>query len=126
MNDEQLQTLEQVKQFLDGSEALEFRGLTTEEKYHWIKEVLIRLKYHRLKRDEKGVLRRYIERITGYSRAQVSRLIRRCQQTGQLKKTEYRRHRFRRKYTLSEVELLAKTDELHQWLSGPATKKIME
>jgi len=46
-------------------------------------------------------------------------------QTGRLKKTEYRRHRFPRKYTLSEVELLAKTDELHEWLSGPATKKIM-
>ena len=91
MNDEQLQMLEQVKQFLEGSEAVEFRGLTTEEKYRWIEEVLIRFKYHRLKRDEKGVIRRYIERITGYSRAQVSRLIRRYQQTGQLKKTEYRR-----------------------------------
>ena len=71
MNDEKLQTLEQVKQFLEGSEALEFRGLTTEEKYSWIEEVLIRFKYHRLKRDEKGVIRRYMERITGYSRAQV-------------------------------------------------------
>ena len=46
-------------------------------------------------------------------------------QTGRLKRTEYRRHRFPRKYTLSEVGLLAKTDELHEWLSGPATKKIM-
>jgi len=126
MNDEQLQTLEQVNQFLDGSEALELRGLSTEEKYRWIEEVLIRFKYHRLKRGEKGVIRRYIEKITGYSRAQVSRLIRRYKETGQLKKTEYRRHRFPRKYTLSEVELLAKTDELHKWLSGPATKKIME
>jgi hypothetical protein len=126
MNDEQIQTLEQVSQFLDGSEALEFRGLTTEEKYRWIEEVLIRFKYHRLKRDEKGVIRRYIEKITGYSRAQVSRLIRRYKETGQLKKTEYRRHRFPRKYAVSEVELLARTDELHEWLSGPATKKIME
>ena len=33
MNDEQLQTIEQVKQFLEGSEAVEFKGLTTEEKY---------------------------------------------------------------------------------------------
>jgi len=126
MNDEQLQTIEQVKQFLEGSEAVEFRGLTTEEKYRWIKEVLIRFKYHRLKRDEKGVMRSYIERITGYSRAQVSRLIRRYQRTGQLKVTQYRRHRFPKKYTLSEIELLARTDELHDWLSGPATKKIME
>jgi len=126
MNDEQLQTIEQVNRFLEGSEEVEFRGLTVEEKYRWIEEVLIRFKYHRLKRDEKGVIRRYIERITGYSRAQVSRLIREYKRTGRLKKTEYRRHRFPRKYTLSEVELLAKTDELHEWLSGPATKKIME
>ena len=117
MNDEQLQTIEQVKQFLEGSEAIEFSGLTAEEKYRWIKEVLIRFKYHRLKRDEKGVIRRYIERITGYSRAQVSRLIGRYKQTGLLRKTEYRRHRFPRKYTLSEVELLAKTDEVTQWKS---------
>ena len=88
--------------------------------------MLIRVKYHRLKRDEKGAIRRYIERITGYSRAQVSRLIRRYKQIRQLRKTEYRRHRFPQKYTLSEVELLAKTDELHQWSSGSVTKKIME
>ena len=69
MNDEQLRTIYQVKQFLEGSGAVEFRGLTTEEKYRWMEEVLIRFKYHRLKRDEKGVIRQYIERITGYSRA---------------------------------------------------------
>jgi len=105
---------------------LEFRVLSVGEKYNWIEEVLIRFQYHRLKRDEEGVIRRYIERITGYSRAQISRLIRKYKQAGQLKKTEYRRHRFPRKYTLSEVELLAKTDELHTCLSGPATKKVME
>lgn len=39
---------------------------------------------------------------------------------------EYHRHCFPEKYTLAEVALLAKTDELHGWLSGPATKKILE
>lgn len=67
--------VEQVKQFLEGSEAVEFRGLTTQEKYYWIEEVLIRFKYHRLKRGEKGVIRRYIEKVTGYSRSRVGRLI---------------------------------------------------
>ncbi len=46
--------VEQVKQFLEGSEVVEFRGLTAQEKYYWIEEVLIRFKYHRLKRGEKG------------------------------------------------------------------------
>ena len=126
MNDGQLQTVEQVKQFLEGSEGVEFRGLTAKEKYYWIEEVLIRFRYHRLKRAEKGVIRRYIQKVTGYSRSQVSRLIAEYKRTGRLRRTQYRRHRFPRKYTPSEVGLLAKTDELHGWLSGPATKKIME
>ncbi|NLI41693.1 MAG: hypothetical protein GX421_11025 [Caldisericales bacterium] len=126
MNDKSLQTIEQVKQFLDGSEGIEFRGLTVEEKYGWIERVLVRFRYYSLKRAEKGVIRRYLEKVSGYSRAQVSRLIGEYKRRGRLEKTQYRRHRFPRKYTSSEVGLLARTDELHGYLSGPATKKIME
>jgi len=126
MNDEGLQTIEQVRQFLEGSEAIEFRGVTAKEKYRWIEEVLIRFRYHRLKRREKGVIRRYVGKVTGYSRSQASRLIREYQQTGRLRRTQYRRHRFARKYSPSDVILLARTDELHGYLSGPATKRIME
>ena len=126
MNDRQLQAVEQVGQFLEGSEGVEFRGLTTKEKYYRIEEVLIRFRYHRLERAEKGVIRQYIGKVTGYSRSQISRLIAEYKRTGQLKKTGYRRHRFPRKYTPAEVILLARTDELHGYLSGPATKKIME
>ena len=126
MNDGQLQTVKQVRQFLGGSEAVEFRGLTAKEKYYWIEEVLIRFRYHRLKRSERGVIRRYVQKVTGYSRSQVSRLIAEYKRTGWLRRTQYSRHRFPRKYIPSEVGLLARTDELHGWLSGPATKKIME
>ena len=126
MNDGQLQTVERVREFLEGSEAVEFRGLTAQEKYCWIEEVLIRFKYHRLKRAEKGVIRQYIQKVTGYSRSQVSRLIAEYKRTGRLRRMQYRRHRFPRKYTPSEVGLLAMTDELHGWLSGPATKRVME
>jgi predicted DNA-binding transcriptional regulator AlpA len=75
MNDERLQTIEQVKQFLEGSEVLDFGGVSVEERYHWIETVLVRFMYYRLKRTEKGVIRRYIEKVSGYSRAQLSRLI---------------------------------------------------
>jgi transposase InsO family protein len=88
--------------------------------------VLVSFSYLRLKKAEKGVIRQYIQKITGYSMAQVSRLIREYKRKGWLKKTEYRRHRFPRKYIPSEVQLLARTDELHGWLSGPTTKKIMK
>jgi len=41
--------MEQANQFLERSEAREFRGLTTEDKYPWIEKVLIRFRYHVLR-----------------------------------------------------------------------------
>ena len=126
MNDEKLYIVEQVKRFLEGSKALEFGGVSIEERYRWIETVLVRFKYYRLNRAEKGMIRRYIEKVSGYSRAQVSRLIRQYNQQGRLRKAHYKKHRFPMKYTLTDIALLARTDELHDCLSGPATKKIME
>lgn len=126
MNDEQLQTLEQVQQFIDCSQSIKFKGINTKEKYLWIEEVLRKFKYQRLKRGGKGILRIYIEKVPGYSRSQIARLIGRYQKSGKLRVTEYRRYRFPQKYTEEEVGMLARTDELHDWLSGPSTKKILE
>jgi transposase InsO family protein len=126
MDDRQLRTLEQVKQFVDGSQGIEFNGLNLKEKYHWIEEALKKFKYPWLKKAGKGIIRQYIEKVTGYSRAQVNRLVWRYLQSGKIKPTEYRRHSFPQKYNAGEVALLAMTDELHGWLSGPAIKKILE
>ena len=126
MDDRQLRTLEQVKQFVDGSQGIEFNGLNLKEKYHWTEEALKKFKYPWLKKAGKGVIRQYIEKVTGYSRAQVSRLVWRYLQSGKIKPTEYRRHCFPQNYNAAEVALLAMTDELHGWLSGPAIKKILE
>ncbi len=46
--------------------------------------------------------------------------------TGEMRRREYRRHRFAMKYTVRDMELLARTDELHETLSGPATRKILQ
>jgi transposase InsO family protein len=126
MNDERLQTLEQVKRFVEGSQPFEFEGVHTEEKYRWIEEVLRKFRYNRLKKEGKGLIRRYITTVTGYSRSQVARLIGKYQEAGKVEVKEYRRHCFPIKYSAAEVLLLARTDELHGWLSGPATKKILQ
>jgi transposase InsO family protein len=126
MNDEKLRTTEEVMRFLAGSEALDFGGVSVEERYQWIQTVLVRFKYYQLKRADKGVIRRYIGKVSGYSPAQVSRLIREYRQRGQLRKAPYKRHCFPSRYTTADIVLLARTDQLHDYLSGPATKKIME
>ena len=126
MNDEKLTTIEQVKQFLEGSETVEFGGVSIEERYRWIESALVRFTYHRLKRAERGVIRQYLQKVSGYSKAQICRLIRQYCQHGRLRKTDCHRRRFPKRYTQADIALLAKTDELHDCLSGPATRKIME
>ena len=126
MNDERLQTLDQVKRFIEGSPTVEFRGLNALEKYTWIEEVMKRFRYPKLQKERKGLIKSYLLKVTGYSRAQLTRLIRLYLRFGKIQPAQYQRHHFPQKYTAKDVALLAKTDELHGWLSGPATKKILE
>ena len=108
------------------SQTIEFKGINTQEQYRWLEEVLRKFKYQWLKKNGKGIIRRYIEKVTGYSRSQVARLVGRYQKTGRLRVTEYISHHFPQKYTVAEVALLTMLNEFHGWLSGPATKKILE
>ena len=126
MNDSALQTIEQVETFLTAAATVEFRFEDTPAGYAWIQATLARFGYATLSRPHKGVLRRYLRAVTGYSRAQVARLIRGFQKTGQVRRRAGGRHRFAARYTAADIRLLAKTDELHATLSGPATKKICE
>ena len=71
-------------------------------------------------------MRRYIEKMTGMSRAQVTRLIARYTASGQVRPTVYRRRCFPQRYTRADIELLASVDEAHETLSGPATRRILE
>lgn len=88
--------------------------------------MLRRFGYAKLGRGDKGVVRQYIVKVTDYCRAQVSRLIGEYKRQGSLQRGKYRRHHFPTKYTPGDMALLAKTDELHDYLSGPATKRILE
>ena len=100
-------------------------GVKRAQAYSWIELVLCEQEYARQGKASRGLLRRYIEKITGMSRAQVTRLIGRYMANGRVEARAYRRHRFAARYTIDDVELLASVDEAHDTLSGPATRRIL-
>src|SRR5665213_1477714 len=124
MNDRQLQTLAQLQAFLDGTTAVDF-AVAAEERYGFIGRTVRRFTYGRLKRAEKAVVLRFLERVSGYSRQQLTRLVKRGARSAPLLK-RYRGSRtsFASLYTVAAVLLLAHTDSLHGTPSGPATKKL--
>jgi transposase InsO family protein len=119
-------SLEQIQAFLEASSEVEFAGREREEVYAWVKETLQEQGYGKLGRKSKGLLRQYVAKVTGLSRAQVTRLITQYQEQGEVKAKRYQRHRFATEYRGADIELLAKVDEAHETLSGPATQKILQ
>lgn len=119
-------SLEQIQTFLEATEEVQFEVGNRQEVYHWVSRALQQHGYGRQNRAAKGLLRRYLAKMTGLSRAQVTRLIARYRESGEVQLAHYRRHRFSSRYTTADIELLAALDEAHENLSGPATKKIME
>ena len=119
-------SLEEVGRFVAASEGIRFEGQDRGQVYGWVEQVLVGQQYARQGKAARGLLRRYIERMTGLSRAQVTRLVARYAASGRVAVTVYRRHRFRQRYTCADIELLAAVDEAHETLSGPATRRILE
>ena len=127
MNEAQVRTLEQVRQVVAGTQALEFgRAADDEGRYGWIEQVLRRFGYRQLGRADKGAVRAYLQQLSGYSRAQVTRLVARWVAAKPLVKN-YRRpeHGFARRYTAADVALLAEVDRAMGTLSGPATACVL-
>lgn len=126
MNDEQLYTLAELQAFLDGTVAVDF-AVAAAARYDFIARTVQRFGYGRLKRVDKAVVLRFLERVSGYSRQQLARLVKRGAERRPLVK-RYRASRtsFGCTYTGADVLLLAHTDTLHGTLSGLATKKLME
>jgi transposase InsO family protein len=127
MNETQVRTLDQVRQVVAGTQALEFRGGQDDpSRYEWIAQVLVRFSYRQLHRDDKGAVLAYLQRLSGYSRSQVTRLVGDWVKGLPLQK-KYRppEHAFVRRFTSADVALLAEVDRAMGTLSGPATACVL-
>jgi transposase InsO family protein len=127
MNETQVRTLEQVREVVQGTQALQFRRPEDDQgRYAWIESVLKRFGYRQLPRPDRGDVLAYVQRLSGFSRAQVTRLVSRWVAGKSLVK-RYRapEHAFARRYTAVDVALLAEVDRAMGTLSGPATACVL-
>ena len=127
MNEKDLVTLEQVAQFLDGTQSVAFTVLSDkDDRYRWIQRTLIRFDYDKLKRTDKGLIMQYLIKISGYSRQQLTRLIQQYRHGGKVRRRQRTTHGFTRRYTDKDIQLLAQLDELHDQPNGCTLKKLCE
>lgn len=126
MDSARITNIKQAAEFTHGTAAVEFCGISRKEKYAWIEHTLIRFCYARHRKKERSALKQFIRKTTGYSDPQTKRLVGQYLATGKVVLSAKKKYRFPSIYTTDDVALLARTDNAHARLSGPATKKICE
>ena len=120
-------SIDQVREFVLATDAAIFLVTDRKEASKWMADTLRDFRYADLSKEHKGLIRLYLAKVTGLSRAQVARCIRQYQEEGTVEdRRKQSANLFRVRYTEEDVRLLAELDSIHEGLSGPATKKLCE
>ncbi|MCZ2414359.1 MAG: integrase [Burkholderiales bacterium] len=127
MQEERLDSVEGLEQFLAATAGLapRVRGGESERQAH-VQRVLGRFGYAGLSRRHKGVVVRYLQHTSGYSRQHLVRLIGRFVSHAPLGQRRAPVAGFHRRYTEADVLLMAHTDALHDTPSGLAAKRLFQ
>jgi hypothetical protein len=118
-------TLAEMEEFVAGNQAVDWEATDKRAVYGLIERVLKNQRYSRLRKSQKGVIRAFLIRVTSLSRAQMTRLIQRWMRERRIARQPQRRPSFKRRYTPSDIALLAEIDVAHEDLSGPAVRHLL-
>lgn len=116
--------LKQIEDFLKASTDFTLKPHSKEETYKWMQELLLKIRYRKLKKKEKRIAKVFIQKVTGYCEKQIKRLIKK-HRDGTLLWKQWQKNSFATVYDEKDIALLHHVDSAHR-LSGPATKKILK
>jgi hypothetical protein len=106
MDEREKLSLEAIDRFVAAREEIRFESENRQQLYGWVERVLVQQQYAQQGKAAQGLARRYIAKMTGLSRAQLTRLIARYTAGGRLQATLDRRRRFSQLYTRAGIEFL--------------------
>jgi transposase InsO family protein len=125
MNDDNLVTIAQLETFTAASGGITFSAHSRKQKYAWIEKILQRFWYTSSKKKNRSVIKSFVMKMTGYSDAQMTRLIAKMRAMRRIAVPDApRRNSFPARYTTDDVARLAETDNAHSRLAGAATREI--
>jgi len=117
-DDTNLRTVSDVVGYLNSQAVVDITlAGTSKERADWIRERLSRFSYAKLGKKDKGVILRYLVRITGLTEKQIDRHVRSYRECRNLCES-YDRGTFPKKYDRSDGELLAEVDNATGRLAG--------
>ncbi len=112
---------------LGGNRPVDFRSADRADAYEFVRRTLVRFRYGALDKPSKGLLKEFLGKVTGLSRAQLTRLIGQYRATGRIEDRRRGPTRpFERRYVVADIRLLAEVDGILGGLCGPATRRVLQ
>lgn len=124
MNISNITILADIEKFLKSSVDWELKPGSKKETYEWIRWLLSKIRYRKLRKKEKKLVKVFLRKATDYSEIQIKRLLQKHRE-GTLFWKPWQKNFFAAVYDENDIALLHKVDSIHR-LAGPATKKILE
>lgn len=122
-----LKTIAEMETFLAGNQSIAFAVASSKgERYEFVEDILKRFSYSKLKRREKSIVIKFLRKISGYSRQQLTRMIERHTDRGVLQRFHKTINGFEQVYQACDIRLLAELDQRHDTPNGFMVKKLCE
>lgn len=125
MNDDSMMSIAQVKEFLKFESGARFSKTNRDEAYEWIGRTLGKFRYFSETKRNRSIIKGYLMRCSGYSNAQIDRLIACKRTTGRVCLRERTQPTFPRIYTPADIALIAQVDNAESRRTGGAVKKTL-
>ena len=124
---QRVSTLEQIRRVAAGNEPVDFALADRASAYDFIRRTLVQFEYWALGKADKGAVKAYLGKMTGLSRAQLTRLMAQHRSTGRIRDRRGTgpARPFVRRYTAADVRLLAEVDSALGQRCGPATRAVL-
>lgn len=129
MNITSINSIEEMKNFLQANNKIQFKIETRKDKYNYISEILIKYRYNKASKKHRGIIKKYLSKVTGYENTQIKRLIKKWKQGKLLcglEKIGNNKNGFKRKYDPEDIALLIKTDVAHKTRCGRVTSEHLK
>jgi len=125
MNDDSMVSIAQVKEFLKLESGARFSKTDRNEAYEWIGRTLGKFRYFSETKKNRSIIKEYLGVYSGYSNAQIDRLIACKRTTGRVCLKERTQPTFPRVYTPEDIALIAEVDNAESRRTGGAVKKTL-
>ncbi len=107
MNNLEQLTLDEMEEFVTSHRHLNWSATGQKSVYGLIEGLLKAERYGHLNKGQKGVVKGFLAKVTALSRAQITRLMQRWIQTKRIERQPGSQPTFPRRYTATDVALLA-------------------